>query len=188
MLDAACAGEVFTSPTPDQMLEATQGRRRGRRRAAHREELHRRRAQLRDGGGARRSRGHRVAVRRRRTTTSRSRTRPGRPDDAASAPRCCSRRSSAPRPRRATTSTPWSRSRRRSTPPGARWASRSPAAPCPRPGKPTFDLPEDEMEVGVGIHGEPGRHRVPLASAKEIAEHARRPDRPRLRRRRDPRS
>ncbi|MBM2850199.1 MAG: dihydroxyacetone kinase, DhaK subunit, partial [Anaerolineales bacterium] len=27
----------------------------------------------------------------------------------------------------------------------------------PHAGKPTFDLPEDEMEVGVGIHGEPGR-------------------------------
>jgi dihydroxyacetone kinase-like protein len=39
----------------------------------------------------------------------------------------------------------------------------------PAAGKPTFDLPEDEMELGVGIHGEPGRHRVPLASAKEIA-------------------
>ena len=39
----------------------------------------------------------------------------------------------------------------------------------PAAGKPTFDLPDDEMEVGVGIHGEPGRHRVPLASAKEIA-------------------
>jgi dihydroxyacetone kinase-like protein len=40
----------------------------------------------------------------------------------------------------------------------------------PAAGKPTFDLPEDEMEMGVGIHGEPGRHRVPLASAAEIAE------------------
>ncbi|MGI6879464.1 dihydroxyacetone kinase subunit DhaK [Microbacterium sp. gxy059] len=39
----------------------------------------------------------------------------------------------------------------------------------PAAGKPTFDLPEDEMEVGVGIHGEPGRHRVPLATAREIA-------------------
>jgi dihydroxyacetone kinase-like protein len=39
----------------------------------------------------------------------------------------------------------------------------------PAAGKPTFDLPEDEMEVGVGIHGEPGRHRVPLASAHDIA-------------------
>jgi dihydroxyacetone kinase-like protein len=40
----------------------------------------------------------------------------------------------------------------------------------PAAGKPTFDLPEDMMEIGVGIHGEPGRHRVPLAGAKEIAQ------------------
>src|SRR5215210_8145260 len=40
----------------------------------------------------------------------------------------------------------------------------------PAAGKPTFDLPEDEMEIGVGIHGEPGRKRVPLAGAAEIAE------------------
>ncbi|PZS34179.1 MAG: dihydroxyacetone kinase subunit DhaK [Pseudonocardiales bacterium] len=39
----------------------------------------------------------------------------------------------------------------------------------PAAGKPTFDLGEDEMELGVGIHGEPGRRRVPLAPAKEIA-------------------
>jgi dihydroxyacetone kinase-like protein len=40
----------------------------------------------------------------------------------------------------------------------------------PAAGKPTFDLPEDQMEMGVGIHGEPGRKRVPLAGAAEIAE------------------
>jgi len=40
----------------------------------------------------------------------------------------------------------------------------------PAAGTPTFDLPEDQMEIGVGIHGEPGRHRVPLASAHEIAQ------------------
>lgn len=40
----------------------------------------------------------------------------------------------------------------------------------PAAGKPTFDLPEDQMEIGVGIHGEPGRHRVPLAGAASIAE------------------
>jgi len=40
----------------------------------------------------------------------------------------------------------------------------------PAAGKPTFDLPENEMEVGVGIHGEPGRRRVPLASAAEVAK------------------
>jgi dihydroxyacetone kinase-like protein len=40
----------------------------------------------------------------------------------------------------------------------------------PAAGKPTFELGEDEMELGVGIHGEPGRQRVPLATAREIAE------------------
>src|SRR5882672_5180913 len=40
----------------------------------------------------------------------------------------------------------------------------------PAAGKPTFTLGEDEMEMGVGIHGEPGRRRVRLASANAIAE------------------
>ncbi|MGN6524530.1 MAG: dihydroxyacetone kinase subunit DhaK, partial [Actinomycetes bacterium] len=40
----------------------------------------------------------------------------------------------------------------------------------PAAGKPTFDLPDNEMEVGIGIHGEPGRRRVPLAPAREVAE------------------
>jgi len=39
----------------------------------------------------------------------------------------------------------------------------------PAAGKPTFELGEDEMEVGVGIHGEPGRRRVKLKSANAIA-------------------
>src|SRR6476620_1545804 len=39
----------------------------------------------------------------------------------------------------------------------------------PAAGKPTFDIAEDEMEVGVGIHGEPGRRRVKLKPAADIA-------------------
>lgn len=39
----------------------------------------------------------------------------------------------------------------------------------PAIGHPTFELPEGEMELGVGIHGEPGRSRVPLATASETA-------------------
>ena len=39
----------------------------------------------------------------------------------------------------------------------------------PAAGKPTFTLGEDEMEMGVGIHGEPGRRRVKLATADAIA-------------------
>jgi dihydroxyacetone kinase-like protein len=40
----------------------------------------------------------------------------------------------------------------------------------PHAGKPTFDLPENEMEIGVGIHGEPGRKRMGLLPADEIVE------------------
>ena len=40
----------------------------------------------------------------------------------------------------------------------------------PAAGKPIFELPEGEMEVGIGIHGEPGRRRAPLGTAAEIAD------------------
>ena len=39
----------------------------------------------------------------------------------------------------------------------------------PAAGKPTFQISATDMEIGVGIHGEPGRRRVPLASADDIA-------------------
>jgi dihydroxyacetone kinase-like protein len=44
-------------------------------------------------------------------------------------------------------------------------------SPCtvPAAGRPNFTLADSEMEMGVGIHGEPGRRRVPLASADAIA-------------------
>ena len=40
----------------------------------------------------------------------------------------------------------------------------------PASGTPTFELGEDEMEVGIGIHGEPGRKRQPLQSADDVTE------------------
>ena len=40
----------------------------------------------------------------------------------------------------------------------------------PAAGKPTFEIGDDEMEIGVGIHGEPGRERRKLATADEITE------------------
>jgi dihydroxyacetone kinase-like protein len=39
----------------------------------------------------------------------------------------------------------------------------------PAAGAPIFDLPDGEMEVGIGIHGEPGRRREPVGPAREIA-------------------
>lgn len=41
----------------------------------------------------------------------------------------------------------------------------------PASGKPGFELAEDEMEVGIGIHGEPGTHREKLMTANEITDH-----------------
>jgi dihydroxyacetone kinase-like protein len=40
----------------------------------------------------------------------------------------------------------------------------------PAAGKPTFDLGDDEMEIGIGIHGEPGRTRHKMKTADEITE------------------
>jgi dihydroxyacetone kinase-like protein len=40
----------------------------------------------------------------------------------------------------------------------------------PTAGKPTFELGEDEMELGIGVRGEPGRERVKLRPADEVAE------------------
>ncbi|MGW4120327.1 dihydroxyacetone kinase subunit DhaK [Nocardia sp. NPDC004711] len=40
----------------------------------------------------------------------------------------------------------------------------------PAVGHPTFELGEYEMEIGIGIHGEPGRVRVPLAPARDVAQ------------------
>ena len=40
----------------------------------------------------------------------------------------------------------------------------------PHVGKPSFDLPEDEMEIGIGIHGEPGRTRMKVEPADKVTE------------------
>ena len=45
------------------------------------------------------------------------------------------------------------------------------SCPLPAVGHPTFALPEDEIELGIGIHGEPGRERTKLKSSKEIVEY-----------------
>ncbi len=42
------------------------------------------------------------------------------------------------------------------------------AATVPAAGKPGFDLPADQIEVGVGIHGEPGRRREAIRPAREL--------------------
>ncbi|GGW40129.1 dihydroxyacetone kinase subunit DhaK [Streptomyces xantholiticus] len=46
------------------------------------------------------------------------------------------------------------------------------ACSTPAKGGPTFDLPPGELELGVGIHGEPGRERRPMMTSREIADFA----------------
>ena len=45
--------------------------------------------------------------------------------------------------------------------------------PCtvPAAGKPGFEIGEDEMEVGIGIHGEPGTHKEKIMTANDIVDH-----------------
>ena len=160
MLDAACAGEVFTSPVPDQMLAATK---------------------LVDGGAgvlhvvknytgdvmnfemaaelAAAETGARVVsvvtdddVAVQDSTWTAGRRGVGvtvlleKIAGAAAEEGRDARRRSPTSPGRSTRT-------------AAAWASRSPPARSRRPASPTFDLGEDEMELGVGIHGEPGRKR-----------------------------
>jgi dihydroxyacetone kinase-like protein len=44
------------------------------------------------------------------------------------------------------------------------------ACTVPHAGTPSFDLTDQEIEIGIGIHGEPGRRRIPMAPADEITE------------------
>lgn len=44
------------------------------------------------------------------------------------------------------------------------------ACTVPHAGKPSFDLSDEEIEIGIGIHGEPGRERISAASADEITD------------------
>ncbi|MFE7602574.1 dihydroxyacetone kinase subunit DhaK [Streptomyces sp. NPDC057494] len=46
------------------------------------------------------------------------------------------------------------------------------ACATPAKGSPTFDLPEGELELGIGIHGEPGRERRAMMTSREIADFA----------------
>ena len=48
-----------------------------------------------------------------------------------------------------------------------------PVSPCtvPAVGKPGFDLADDEVEIGIGIHGEPGTHREKISSVNNTVDH-----------------
>ncbi|WP_315914509.1 dihydroxyacetone kinase subunit DhaK [Arthrobacter sp. lap29] len=44
------------------------------------------------------------------------------------------------------------------------------ACTVPHAGVPSFELAEDEIEIGIGIHGEPGRHKIPMENADAITD------------------
>ena len=44
------------------------------------------------------------------------------------------------------------------------------ACTVPAAGKPSFELADDEVEIGIGIHGEPGTHREKISSVNDIAD------------------
>ena len=46
------------------------------------------------------------------------------------------------------------------------------ACSTPAKGRPTFELPDGELELGIGIHGEPGRERRAMMTSREIADFA----------------
>src|SRR6266542_4503894 len=45
----------------------------------------------------------------------------------------------------------------------------------PAAGSPTFDLGDDEVEIGIGIHGEPGRERIKMESGDQLTDRITRP-------------
>ncbi len=153
---------------PDAGSHQAHPRRQGR--GLHLRQLRRRRHELRHGRrDGRRSKTSRCAPCWSRTTWPRPRR--TKPHAGAAWPAWSSPlRSAAPRPTRAARSTRWWRRPRRRWPTSARWAWRCRPAPCPRAGKPTFTIGEDEMEIGMGIHGEPGMKREKLQTADEITE------------------
>ncbi len=169
MLDAACPGEVFTSPTPDQMLEATRAVEGGAG------VLHIVKNYTGDimnfemGADLAQAEGIQVesvvidddvAVQNSLYTAGRRGV-----GSTVLAEKLCGAAAEERRPLAEVAGVgrkvkEWGRSM------GIALTS----CTVPHVGKPTFDLPEDQMELGIGIHGEPGRTRLPLRSANEIAE------------------
>jgi dihydroxyacetone kinase-like protein len=169
MLDAACPGAVFTSPVPDQMLAATQAVNGGAgvlhivknytgdimnfelaAELAKAEGIDVEAVVIADDVAVKDSLYTRVA--------------------AAWAARSSPRRSSAPRPEEGA-----DLATVKALCEGVQANVRSmgmalTSCTVPAAGKPTFDIGDDEMEIGIGIHGEPGRERRKLATADEITE------------------
>jgi dihydroxyacetone kinase-like protein len=169
MLDAACPGEVFTSPTPDQMMEATKAV---------------------DGGAgvlhivknytgdvmnfdmaADLAKGEGVEVEAVVTNddvaVQDSLYTAGRRGVGITviAEKLCGAAAEARRPLAEVAELC-----RRVNAAGRSMGMALTACTTPSSGEPSFELADDEMEIGIGIHGEPGRYREPLAPASQVVE------------------
>jgi len=140
MLDAACAGQVFTSPTPDQILAATVGTDAG---AGVLHVVKADAVAVEDSPYPAGRRGVGLTVLLEKIVGAAAEE--GRDLDAVV------------------------EVAKKVTGYGRSMGMALTSCTVPAAGKPTFELPEDQMEIGIGIHGEPGRHREPLTGAKDIA-------------------
>ena len=169
MLDAACPGEVFTSPTPDQMLEATKAVERRRRRRAHRQELHGRRDELRH--GRRMGKGEDIEVETVLTNddvaVEDSLYTAGRRGVGVTVlvEKICGGAAEDGRSLQEVAELG-----RRVNANGRSMGMALTPCITPASGNPSFELADDEVEIGIGIHGEPGRFREKIGPASQIAE------------------
>ncbi|MFW6249689.1 MAG: dihydroxyacetone kinase subunit DhaK [Alkalispirochaetaceae bacterium] len=169
MLDAACPGEVFTSPTPDQMEEATKAVSGGKG------VLHivknysgdvmnfEMAADIAQGGGIEVASvviDDDVAVKDSLYTEGRR----GVGSTVFAEKLCGAAAEKGMSLEEVTDVANWVKNNGRSM--GMAVTS----CTVPSAGKPTFELGPDEIEVGIGIHGEPGRERMKQKSAKELVE------------------
>jgi len=174
MLDAACPGEVFTSPTPDQILEATKAVDGGAgvlhlvknytgdilnfemaADLARAEGIEVEAVVINDD----------VAVQDSLYTAGRRGV-----GTTVLAEKICGAAAEARRPLKEVAEIC-----RRVNANGRSMGMALTSCTVPAAGKPTFELGEQEMEIGIGIHGEPGRERRALATADEIVEMLARP-------------
>ena len=168
MLDAACPGQVFTSPTPDQ-IEAATAAVDGGAGVLHiiknytgdilNFEMAAELCQMRGIDVRAVVIADDVAVENSLYTAGRR----GVGDNCAGREESAARRPSA-----ATTSHGSKRLCRRVNENGRSMGMALTSCTVPAAGKPTFELGPDEMEMGIGIHGEPGRARMPIACAHDV--------------------
>ena len=167
MLDVSVAGEIFAAPGAPKCLEAIRDAcADGSERSAHRSESCGRCAfgQHRHGSRAPRGPANKDGAHRR------GYFRPAGRSSRAGGLRCWYIKLQALRQNKGRRSKHATRSRIACSATCAPWPSPFELRLIPRPGKPIFEMGDDEMEIGMGQHGEAGAGRMQLKTADETAE------------------